>query len=178
MKPVTHETVRPALSGIRWQAMWPDLLQGRASTTSVVVVLVLVTLIAAQDFYLADYDTAHALKRWWVDASFHVINIDALVNLLQGHPLPGNSDTGVAWGFYHFISYIPAALGCVVFGISPIKSYALIYAPLSVFLFAFGIWWLAAAFWTKEQALWATALFMLLPDAMPYLASSHEFLRL
>jgi hypothetical protein len=145
---------------------------------AVAAILVLLTLIASQDFYLAHYESATALKSWWIDASFHVTNINALAATLQGQVLPGGSDTGVASGFYHFLSYLPSALACVLFGLHPIKAFALIYAPLSIFLFSYGIWLIVASCWPKEITLWATAFFLLLPDSIPYVYSSHEFLRL
>jgi len=170
------ETARASVGPIRRQTVLPGLLYG--GNTTAAIVLLLVTLIAAQDFYLADYDSALALKGWWVDASFHITSIDSLSALMQGRGLPGSSEMGAIPGFYHFLSYVPAAPGCVVFGLTPIKSFALIYAPLALFLFGFAIWLLAASCWSKERALWATVLFLLLPDLIPYLTSSHDFLRL
>jgi hypothetical protein len=160
----------------RQQEPWLErLCQGN---TFVIIVLLLVTLVASQDFYLADLDSAVALKGWWMDASFHIIHIDSLSALMQGHAAVGSPETGSSSGVYHFLGYIPAALGCALFGLTPLQGFALIYAPLALFLFAFGIWLLASTCWSREQALWATVLFMLLPDLMPYLLSSHEYLRI
>jgi hypothetical protein len=156
---------------------WAGLREASAGAPAAVIVLALVTIVAAQDFYLAPHASALALQAWWVDASFHVVNINALSNLLAGHALPANADTGVGSGLYHFLSYVPAALACIALGLTPIQSYALVYAPLSLFLFGLGIWLLAQACWSRERALWATVVFMLLPDSLPYVASSHEFLR-
>lgn len=149
------------------------------SASLVLVVLAMVTLVATQDFYRADLDSLAALRAWWVDAPFHIVNIDLLTGVIAGQPSSGSSAaSGGASGFYHFLSYVPTALACAAFGIAPIKGYALIYAPLSIFLFVLGLWLLAATLWSKEQALWATVVLMLLPDSLPYLGSSNEFLRL
>lgn len=146
--------------------------------TFAVLILLLLTLVASQDFLLADINSAIALKSWWVDASFHIVNINSLSDLIQGSSQIGNLESGAGSSFYHFLSYIPSALGCVVFGLTPIQSYALIYAPLAMFLFATGVWLFASACWSRETALWATLLMMLLPDFLPYLLTSHDFLRL
>jgi len=161
--------------GNRQRVFFDQFIHGN---TVAVLILLLVTLVASQDFLLTDINSAIALKSWWVDASFHIVNINSLSDLIQGSSQIGNLESGAGSGFYHFLSYVPAALGSVVFGLTPIQSYALIYAPLAMFLFAAGVWLFASTCWSRETALWATLLMMLLPDFVPYLLTSHDFLRL
>lgn len=139
-------------------------------------ILAAVALIASQEFWLADLAAPGALRAWWVDAPFHITNIELVAAVLGGQPL--EPADGVSTGFYHFLSYIPAALVSVVTGGSAMTAFAYIYVPLGFLLFAVGIWWLAARFWGREVALWATVMLMALPDVLPYLATSHEFFRL
>lgn len=144
----------------------------------VVAVLAAVSLIVAQDFLVAARRGALALTDWWADASFHVATIDAIASLLRGGEQWDFSGYGLPSGFYHFLSYVPAAAATAALGIEPIASYAYIYAPLSIFLFAFGIWLIQAECWPGEHALWATAVFMLLPEAVAGLGAIHDFLLL
>jgi hypothetical protein len=142
------------------------------------VFLLLVTLITAQDFYRAEYDSALALKTWWVDAPFHIVKIDSVANFIEGGNLTGYAVAGDSSSLYHFLGYVPAAIACVLFDLAPIEAFALVYAPLGLLLFALGIWLMAATIWSREHALWATLLFLLIPDVLVYVTTSHEFLRL
>lgn len=144
----------------------------------VFLALAVVSLVASQDFLLGARRGSQALTEWWTDASFHVVTIDAIAALLRGGEHWDFAGHGLSSGFYHFLSYVPAAAATAAFGIEPIASYAYVYAPLSIFLFAAGLYLLQAECWSRERALWATVAFMLLPEAIAGLGALHDYLLL
>lgn len=144
----------------------------------VFLALAAVSLIASQDFLVGARHGSRALSGWWADASFHVVTIDAIAAALRGGERWDFAGHGLESGFYHFLSYVPAAVATAAFGLAPIASYAYVYAPLSMFLFAAGLWLIQAECWPRERALWATVVFMLLPEAIAGLGALHDYLLL